>query len=175
MDASNWINVSVLAVTALMAFLAWQQTRLARMAQREARVASEAAAHHEMGANAARHDAAIALSRMAEEIAAQGETDALWVASPESENASEWRVTNWTGKRVIAHLRFSDSSSAPRLSHPDLYGELFETWLNPGDSLPFFWVQNLDDPRPTERVDVIWGLREGEARITRLRVKWLDV
>ncbi|WP_148050086.1 hypothetical protein [Frigoribacterium sp. PhB107] len=169
---SNWINVALLVVTALMAILAWQQTRIARAAQVDANHASHLAAEHEQGANEARLKAGAALSQIAEEMAAQADSDASWVLAHDRDDPSKWTVTNWTGQRVFAHLQFPESGEPSQLSHADLYGLMFESWLTPGQSVPFIWTQDHKERSQVQRVDVVWGVREGEARIARLRAKW---
>ncbi|GAA0426621.1 hypothetical protein [Leifsonia naganoensis] len=110
MDASNWINLSILVVAAIAALVAIFQVVEARRARDEARVARDDAAKHEQEAlDAAKRsadsavDSAAAQRRLA--TAAEEQLDMIRrsAAPPwriERVDDTRWKITNATGENV---------------------------------------------------------------------------
>ena len=176
------------AVSIVRAFQARTARKDAAAARTEAQESGRAAQEAADAANTSRREATGALTQIADLMMERAEAESGWVVESRGGGHLVWDVTNRTGRALMAHLDIREQGPA-RLMDP--MDSLFETRVEPGESLHFKWERRGPAAPLVARVNVIWStapknsLRHGAAwvesdgteereRITPLRVVWPD-
>ena len=177
MSTSNWINLGLLALTAIGLLVTLTQAFSARKARKDAKLANESAAKHERAAldtsersAAASEDAANEYKRLADYVGRQtalAEERALprepWIFEPLGDDRSDqkWRVTNATGDNVLWVSIGTPEGSGERWIEPD--EEIWED-VERGATIEFTFVRRLTSPT-SRTIWVIWAPPDGSEQV----------
>ena len=192
-DNLTWLDFVLAGIAAIAAGVSIVQALQARSARKDAAAArteaqesGRAAQEAADAANASRSEASGALTQIADLMRERAEAEPGWLVQSQGGGHLVWDVTNRTGRAVIAHLDIPEQGPA-RLMDP--MDSLFESRVEPGESLHFKWERRGPAAPLVARVNVIWstapknawhrgavwpesdGTEERE-RITPLRVEW---
>jgi multidrug efflux pump subunit AcrA (membrane-fusion protein) len=142
------------AVSIVQAFQARTSRKAAAAALTEAQESRRAALEAADAANASRREASGALTQIADVLRERAEAETGWVAQSQGGGHLTWDVTNRTGRTLMARLDIPDQGPA-RLMDP--MGSLFDTRVEPGESLHFKWERRGPAAPLVSRVNVIWS------------------
>lgn len=200
-DNLTWLDfvlAGIAAVAAVVSIVQAFQARSARKdaaaARTEAQESGRAAQEAADAANASRREASGALTQIADVLRERAEAETGWVAQSQGGGHLVWDVTNRTGRALMARLEIPDQGPARLM---DAMDSLFDTRVEPGESLHFKWERRGPAAPVVARVNVIWstaqrgpaGLKiagfgasvtgehsvpEELERMTPLRVMWPD-